>query len=240
MNASPIKRIFLVCLLGAGPVHAAGPSPGHYLAEGGRGDLEIKPAGDKSLRFRLTATGENGHGCDLRGTIKDGRAVLPTGNEGKACTVVFSAAPGSVHVESIDNSGACRDFCGARAWFDGTYLFAARCTRAAKSAARQRFGALYRAGSYARALAELAPVLDECRTVLHWMDAARLRNDIAITQYHLGQLSECRNTLAPVLEYAEGGERQLRNALPPADFERFLPVAKAAWHNASLCQAGTE
>jgi hypothetical protein len=239
MSARRVIEVSLACLLSAGTAHSANPSPGYYLAEGGWGDLKIKPSNGKALPFKLLALGPNAHTCDLEGVIEGNRAILE-GEGGKACTVVFSASPGLVGVAPVDNE-PCRGYCGVRAWFAKTYILpAAKCTPAAKASAQKRFTALYRAKSYTQALAELAPMLTECSKTLHWIEEGHIRNDVAVTQYHLGRIDECKSTLAPVLRDATGDEDSLREALPPTDFDSFLPIAKAAWFNAKLCSSGAK
>lgn len=233
-------KTFMGCVLTAGIAHAASPSPGYYLAEGGWGHLEIKPSSGKSLPFKLFALGANAHTCNLEGVIKGDRAVLDGLEDGKACTVVFSASSGSIQVVPVENE-PCRGYCGMRAWFAGTYVLPGqKCTPEAKDRAQKRFTSFYRAKSYAEALAELTPVLSECHRMLHWIEEGHIRNDVAVTQYHLGRIDECRNTLAPVLKDAGGDEEKLRENLPPTDFDSFLPIAKAAWFNAKLCSSGAK
>lgn len=210
-------------------------SPGYYVTENGWGELTIRPAQGEAQPFRLDVSGANGHSCELTGQIRNGRAVLDGMVAGKPCTVSFVAADQRISVRA-SSFEACRMFCGNRAWFDGTYLRPpAACTPPARRATQQRFQALYKARNYAGALAELAPLLEQCSTTLAWTDAGRVRNDVAITQYHLGRLDDCRATLAPVLAQATRDEASLRDKLPPTDFDLFLPIARAAWFNARLC-----
>lgn len=239
MNTRLLARVSLACLLGAATAQAGNPTPGYYLAEGGWGDLEIKPSNGKALPFKLLALGPNAHTCDLEGVIQGDRAVLE-GEEGKACTVAFSASPGQIRVAPVANE-PCRSYCGMRAWFAGTYILPSpKCTPTAKASAQKRFTTLYRSKSYAQALAELAPILSECSKTLHWIEEGHIRNDVAVTQYHLGRIDECKTTLAPVLKDATGDEDSLREALPPTDFDSFLPIAKSAWFNARLCSSGAK
>ncbi|UYK67452.1 hypothetical protein NG831_04475 [Xanthomonas sacchari] len=39
------------------------------------------------------------------------------------------------------------------------------------------------------------------------------------------------------LERAGSDAEDMRNSLPPSDADGFLPIARAAWHNAALCKA---
>lgn len=239
-TAARLRAALLAGLAGwftATAAWAADPAPGTYITEGGWGTLVVSRSGAKGLQFRLGAMGANGHSCDLRGTIVDGKASLEVGLGEPACSVSFKARPGSVDVEASD-SASCRFFCGMRAWFEGSYLQPSpACTSGAKTATRRRFATLYRAKSYGQAASVLAPVLQECAQTLNGLESGRLRNDMAITLFHLGRRDECLDMLKPVLELAGKDEDELRQALPPSDFELYLPIARAAWHNARLCGA---
>lgn len=234
MGLSSLLSVFLDVSL----VHAAALEPGVYLTEAGKGHLEIQRSSGKALPFRLFSLGPNGHTCDLEGAIEGDRATLRTTDAGSACIVVFSASFKSVRVRPVDD-GPCLEFCGLNAGFAGTYVRPGeRCTPKAKAVSRDRFAALYREGAYARAAAELEPILSECHRTLHWLEAAEIRNDLAITQYHRRRFDQCRQLLTPVLKDAEGGEGELRKVLAPADFDSFMPLAKAARANDKLCTAG--
>lgn len=232
---SVARPLVLVLTLGtvAGSAAAADPAPGTYIAEGGSGSLKITRRG-QALNFAIDTVGANGHLCGLDGRIANARAVLPTMMPGKTCTVTFTPSPGAVEVGVLDNE-PCRDFCGMRAWFPGTYLLPpAECQAAAYTAARRRFNTLYRAKAYAQAEAALSPLLAQCAKTTDWFEEGRVRNDLAITLYHLGQREKCAALLKPVLERG-ANEDQLRENLPPSDFDSYLPIARAAWHNARLC-----
>ena len=107
----------------------------------------------------------------------------------------------------------------------------------AKLATRRRFAALYRAKAYRQAESVLAPLLTECEQTLDWLESGQIRNDVAVTLFHLGRRAECLDALKPVLDMAGQDEGGLRQGMPPTDFEFFLPIARAAWHNARLCGA---
>lgn len=222
-----------------GIVKAESIIPGEYLIEGGGGYLDIKPSKVKHYPFHISTVGANFHTCELEGVIEDSRAVLEGLDEDTVCTVEFSPSHGSIKVSG--NYYECRGYCGLRAGFFGTYILpTAQCTQSGIEKSQQQFANLYRAKSYAKALSKLTPVLTECSETLHWIDSGNIRNDIAITQYHLGRLEECKKTLGPVLEDAYGNEDELRENLAPSDFDVFLPIAKAAWHNKKLCDGSVK
>src|SRR3954468_21666922 len=69
-------------------------------------------------------------------------------------------------------------------------------------------------------------------------DAGWIRNDLAVTQYHLGRLSECQATLAPLAEDAAKTADELRRVFPPFDFGVYWPILQATRHNLRLCAGG--
>jgi len=230
----------LSLLLGFGAAaQAADPaasawSAGEYLSEGGHGRLVISSRAGET-RFDLDEMGANGHSCTVDGVITGREVKLVPAVPGQLCTVKFSTTAQGISV-AHDSSDACRNYCGARADFGGEYLRPeAGCTRAQQQASRKSFNTLYRAKSYAAALAVLSPVLNRCGRLQHWMTNAAIRNDVAITQYHLGQRAECLKTLQPLDARTTSSEAELKELLPPVDFDSFLSTAKATWHNKRLC-----
>ena len=208
--------------------------PGEYIVEGGWGVLTVSASGGRTT-FSIEAVGANGHMCSLDGEIRNLRSRLDTDEESKACEVTFLPKAESIEVSSVD-SEACRYFCGMRASFEGDYLQPIPgCGTKERSKAREQFKKLYDAKSYTKAAAMLDPLLSRCSKVLDWLEAGRVRNDLALTQYHLGQLADCRKTLEPLMEEASKSEAELRENYPPSDFESFFPIAKATLHNAKLC-----
>lgn len=212
--------------------------PGTYLTEHGSGTLSINGQAGAAQDFGIDYIGSNLHTCQLDGDVRELVAHPDTGDAQQRCTVRFRPDAGGVTVDvDAATEDACRQFCGARAWFPGRYLLApAPCTDAARAKSRAGFAAAYKARDYARALAVLEPVLQACERFLRAPDDGGLRNDLAITLFHLGRAADCRTMLAPLMARYPHTEAELREAVPaPGDFEDILPVAKAAWHNDQLC-----
>ena len=59
---------------------------------------------------------------------------------------------------------------------------------------------------------------------------------LALTQYHLGRLADCRKTLAPLAEDAARSDDDLQRDLFPNDFAETLPIVRATRHNLKLCE----
>ncbi|WP_295976227.1 hypothetical protein [uncultured Xanthomonas sp.] len=228
----PLALLALACGAGAAP-----PTPGVYLADGGD-RLDVARDAD-GLGFSLDVTGANGHTCALDGTLQGELGFTRAHDDDPAslCRTRLHAEGDAIRVEAL-TPDTCRDYCGARAWFEGDYRRAApACVPEAAEATRARFLRQYQAKDYANAERTLAALLDGCGKTLFWLDAAQVRTDLALTQYHLGDRASCLRTLAPVLERAGSGAEDVRNSLPPSDADGFLPIARAAWHNAALCKA---
>ena len=216
----------------------ANPAPGHYVTEGGWGHLDVKPAAG-GVAFSIETVGANLHTCSLEGTIRNGVAEVKGDAADPACRVRFKPSPRAVDVESDDATDeACHGFCGARASFPGTYLVEPpECSAAARKRVDADFQRLYKAGSYDAARAQLAPMLSACGRLLDRWSDSRLRNDLAVTLFHLHRAEECRGVLAGLLADYPHTEAELREGLPPGDFDTMLPELRATWHNAKLCGA---
>jgi len=243
--------IFLPALLAAfqGTAIAqapATPAAGEYITAEGWGVLKVTRREGPAAHFSLRATGANAHSCTLEGDVLEGRATLevdspePDGPR-RDCVVLFQPNAQGITVSSSpqdeDEEGGdpCRAFCGMRASFAGKYLTPAPgCTGAERAATRERFQRLYGAKSYAEAEAVLQPLLKRCGKTLG-EEKGWIANDLAITQYHLGRLADCRKTLAPLAGEAARSDEDLRGSLPPFDFEVYLPLIRATRHNLKLC-----
>lgn len=206
----------------------ATPPAGEYIYEGGAGTLTVKAGG----RFDIGTVGANAHTCTLDGIIVQGKAKLAD----SPCVVTFAPSATQV-VVGTNNSDQCRDQCGARAAFDGTYIKpSAACTTKAVAATRKTFKRQYDAKDYATAQTMLAPVLADCDKTLHWVDKGWIRNDLALAQLRSGDSAACRKTLQPLAEDAAKTDNAVKEDYPPADGEIYLPVVRAARTNLKLCK----
>jgi hypothetical protein len=219
------------------------PNPGNYVTDEGWGRLEVKPA-EGGVRVSIDARGGNLHTCGLDGLAQAG-VLMPDGEQdpgtesvpspdlGGACRVRFHPFAGGVEVEADD---ACHGYCGARAWFPGTYFTEpAACQREARARTQSKFDALYKAGRYADAYARLEPQLEACGRFLEFYESGRLRNDLAITLFHLDRKADCRVMIAPVLQGYPRDIDALRSRWGPLEFDDILPLFRSSWHNDALC-----
>jgi hypothetical protein len=213
------------------------PNPAAYEATEGGGSLTVTRDPLGKSRFELEAFGANGHSCRLSGSI-DGTTGL-VDNEGnanpQACKLRFTVKTSSIGVEPSE--GDCRYYCGARASFDNTYWLPPReCRPAERKLRREAFNADYRAKAYANAQAKLEALMARCGNFFNWVEIDELRNDLAVTLFHRGHSDACRRVLAQTRAVRYPDADALRNEMPPGDFDNYLPVAQATWHNLALCQ----
>lgn len=214
------------------------PPVGQYLTEGGWGRLTVTER-DGTRWMSLRTMGPNGHGCGLDGPIDAaGLSQLQPDAGAPACTVRLraTARPGELEVTPLDAS-ACQGYCGARAGgFDGLYRRAVPgCTLPERQRARQAFQRQYEARDYESATTALGPVLARCASVLPALEAAWIRNDLALAQLKAGRRPACRQLLQPLAEQAAQPEAKVREELPPADAQAWLRVLRATRTNLALC-----
>ena len=223
------RTIFTLGLLLAASLAQAQVAPGKYIAEHGFGTLDIKDG-----KFDITSVGGNGHTCGVQGEMKGATGVAE--DEGDVCKIDFKAKDGGYEVTPT-TPDTCRNYCGARAYFEGLYLKPAPgCADEAREATKKSFKTAYGAKDYAKAHALLAPVLQKCARTLGPMETASIRNDLAITLYHLGRKAECRKVLAPMAEDAARKDDDLMADYPPSDWDAYKPLIKAARTNLALCK----
>ena len=210
----------------------------------GRGDFVYLEGGSAhgALTLRgsvlsIETVGANCHSCSLDGTLSGRHGVVRDADAECRLTVAPDGATSlTVTVDGEDADGACRAYCGARASFTGRYARApaARIGRQRSNRVEQS-RRQYAAKDYDAARTTLQALLAECATFMDWLEADRVRNDLALAQFHLGAPELCLQTLGQTLAGRAHGEDDL--ALPPCDRDNDLPTARATWHNRALCQA---
>jgi hypothetical protein len=214
--------------------------PGQYIYTGGGGSLEVKRLTDEKMHFTIATVGGNAHTCSLKGEIVNGEASLNVRVKNQKCVVSFRSTDGGISVSGGDTE-ACRNFCGMRAMFDGVYLKPERgCSDIERHQRRQEFQRKYRGKDYLGAAPILEDILLRCKNVIDWLEEGHIRNDLAITLYHLGRSADCQKTLEPLLAYEIRTEDGLRASLPPTDLDNYWSIALATWHNAGLCEKRNE
>ena len=211
----------------------AGLAPGDYvMVDGGWGTLQVKPGGQA---FSIETVGANLHVCNVDGTIKGG--VGRPQDADADCRIGFKAQDRDIEVTG--EGDGCRNYCGARAYFDGKYrLPPASCVAKNLQKRRNGFLADYKARRYETAYLQVDSLYRECKEFYNWVDIDVLRNDVALTQLRLGHPAGCLKTLQETRAWESPNEKHLEeeSGLPPSDFDMYLSVAKATWTNRWLCE----
>ncbi len=73
--------------------------------------------------------------------------------------------------------------------------------------------------------------------MLSWLEKPSIRNDLAVTLYHLHDRAACLSVLEPLAEDASKTDAAIRENYPPTDADDYLPLIKAARTNLKLCKA---
>jgi hypothetical protein len=222
--------VYAFALLGAHLAFAqvAAPLEGEYVInDGAWGRLQVQGSG----QFKIVTTGANGHQCQLDGVIVKGRSKLAN----SACHVDFKAEGANVNV-TTNGSDDCKSVCGARAWFNGLYLKPPPlCEQKGIAGVRKKFKAEYGAKNYSDALATLSPVATQCKQFLYWIDSGWILNDLALTQFKLGDRAGCLRTLQGLAPDAAKSDEEITGNFPPADSDLYLRVIGATRTNLKLC-----
>jgi len=222
-----------VCALTLAQMAAAAPM--EYGTEAGWGHMLLDRS---SGSVSIDVVGTNGHTCDVgarltgphldRAEVQSCRFQLQTKAQGRIAVVVED-----------DARDACREHCGARAWFEGDYLpLAAACTRTGLD--RQQGEALraYRGKRYVVAFQLWSQRLAACEKTMTWAEVWRWRNDAAIAASHAGRAADCRQlsqaVLADVAAVTLQGETE-PFTFAPSDAETARPLIAAARHNLTRC-----
>lgn len=209
---------------------------GGYVTEKGWGDLVIKPDKGGAQQFAISTIGSNAHTCTLEGEIRNGKAILESG-EAKPCVVSFTPKGKDIEVGS-QTMEQCRYNCGMRAGFAGLYLKPpATCTAQAQKKIRNQFKRLYDKKSFVEARDTLDPLLTDCGRFLFWLEEAWIRNDMAITLHKLGDFPGCQAVLRPLAADAALSDEELKQNYAPSDAASYLSAIKATRTNLRLCKA---
>ncbi|WKB52372.1 hypothetical protein [Eleftheria terrae] len=226
--------------LAAGMAQAAPAiAPGEYLTEHGWGQLTVRPGTQGRQRFELQTEGGNAHVCELGGEIlPDGRLHIDGSDADEPPCHATARLQGRGVAIAHDDADACRQWCGARARFEGLYLKpAAGCTLSEVGRSRAEATRHYKAGRHAQARARLESLLADCSATLGWVDTHWIRNDLALTQYKLGDLAACLKTLEPLAADAAKSDAALREEwVSPVMEDSYLGPVRAARTNLRLCR----
>ncbi len=213
-------------------------APGEYVGEQGYSQLRVRAAAGGAQAFKLMSRGANYHFCELEGAIRNGEARLPeSADDKKPCVVTFKILAKGIEVGE-KNEGACRTYCGMRAYFGGLHELPPKgCAASEIAGQRKAFKAAYDKKEFARARDTLAPVLNDCKRFLVSTDEGWVRNDLALAEHRAGDSAACRTILKGWVELAQTNDQEIKEGYPPSDAEDFLRLAKATRTNLKLCGA---
>lgn len=224
----------LVVTLSLHSVAAALPD-GRYITALGWGKLKLGQSHGRQ-QFDIYSAGPNGQTCSLTGEVKEGRAVLTDSVDASQCTVTFAQQAGGIEIGSLPGQSCQPHFCGTKGNFEGLYLKPeAGCEDIERARTHHGFKQQFERKAYAEARDMLAPLLARCQATLDPMEAAWTRNDLAITQYKLGDRFACQRLLAPLADEAGMSDETLRAHFPPAEAVSHLALAQATRTNLKLC-----
>ncbi|MBA2674122.1 hypothetical protein [Ramlibacter sp.] len=77
----------------------------------------------------------------------------------------------------------------------------------------------------------------DCAKFIEPFALGALRNDLAITRFHLGDAAGCRAALAPLGEYLKTSDEEFKNTLPPAEADASAVLAQSTRFNWRKCAA---
>lgn len=243
MFFKPIRLVLLFCLavaFSAGTRADSELEPGEYiLRQGPWHTLTVKHQADGSANFSIASMVVSRYACYVGGKLSGNRAVItPNDATSAPCNVFFAPRSEGIEVTSEDND-TCRSFCAHISSFDGLYSSPKKgCRPSDVAVKRARFRELYAGKAYKQALDALQPLLRNCESDIWYDDMTWMRNDLAVTNYHLGDHQSCREILAPLEGDArtwEGvDETKIRG-----DQHRILPMMKTTLFNLKLCGANS-
>ena len=224
-----IKRLALAGLIAftAGGAQAQVAS-GTYFMEDGGGTMKITKGA-----FEISTGGAPGV-CNIKGALKGstGRAT-----EEDVCVLSFRAKKDGYEVVIRTEEG-CRSYCGAHASLDGMYYRPAPgCDDSGRKAARAKFRVAYDAKDYAKAETIIAGQLSSCAKTLQPIEAAGVRNDLAITLHHLGRKGECLKVLEPLADEVAQKDEEIEGRYTAAQWQTYKSYVKATRANLALCKA---
>lgn len=119
------KNLLVVLLsYSALAVADSGIKSGMYLrvGDGGVFNVFLDKHGDKI--FRIRTLGSNGHSCSLGGRVDGSRVIVEGPSYADRCDIDVKNTAGKIELSRGRESLGCRDYCGPRAGFYGSYKLA--------------------------------------------------------------------------------------------------------------------
>lgn len=207
----------------AKPKGPAIPS-GTYATERGWGTVEVTGTGS-TQQFRLVTAGGEAQACLMKGELTGRTAKLPTLSGGKPCELRFTRVGNGFKLDETSKNNVCREFCGPDAQFAGQYYRVSNaCQPGSIQKEQDRAKVQIENKAFIAARDRLRPLLRDCQKTLDPWTEAKLRNDIAATHFRIGDFRQCRDVLAPLNEYAEQSDANIRRRYPQAEAEMIIEI----------------
>jgi len=218
---------------------------GNYVTKGGWGSLkistlEIITAHIKKVSYEIETSGGDISTCELSGEIQNGKSKPISWDKNNQCVIDFKTSDDSVEISSNTRQECQLSFCGARASFDGVYIkLKPECEAKSRGIAKVKFATLYNRKKYLEAFQTLEDLLFNCENILDWQELGNVKNDLAITQYHLYDYSECIKTLEPYAKEASMSDNEIlkKYSIDAANADAELRLLRSARTNLKLCSA---
>jgi len=209
------------------PAKPAGPviPAGSYATERGVSTVEVTRQPDGRMVFRLISSAPEAQTCLMQGELK-GRAVsVPTGEGQKPCEMRVTKTGSGFKLEEPGSGNVCRQFCGPRAEFAGTYLkVKPACLPAAIHKEQELARVQIENKAFVSARDRLRVLARDCQRTMDPWTESRLRNDFATAQLKLGDLAGCRQTLEPLKEFAARNNANIRMSYPQAEADMLVEI----------------
>lgn len=219
------------------------PANGHYATQPGWAELVVSFDGSQR-RFVLDSHQGNGRSCSLDGAIQvsTGKVIAHTTQPGMPVCQLQLVAEGNGWRSEVLDVAACRQHCGLQARLAAHFHpLPDACRWSAREQVRASFRQHYSRREYAQALQVLEQLQRQCGGFIDWLEADAIANDLAITQFRLGQPAQCLRTLEKTRVAGFSSEDQLdqlrsRLQLSRLEHQAYLPVARATLYNREKCQ----
>jgi hypothetical protein len=209
---------------------------GEYISNGGRGVMNIEVSKKSAMTFDIQSGSERGV-CDLKGEIKNNKAVLATELDGLSCEIKFANKSDGIVVSS-DESEACRSFCGVNANFTGLYIKPTTgCGSVEVAKADQSFNYFYERKAYEEALSAIQPVFAHCTNTSISIENAQRRKNVAITFHKLKKFDQCLSVLEPLRDDASKTSQTIKQEYMPMEADAYISILKTVRQHLKLCAA---
>lgn len=195
MKSKLLSTFLWIALAPTGAIAADSIVPGTYITEYGGGTFVVSPSTPSTpSKFRIVTWGSNAHNCSGEGEIRDNLAI------GDDCVLKLEPQQNRIKIQL--NDGTCG--CGMNASVEGDFFLEdPYCADANVEKIRNEFSLQYKSSKYQPAKNTLNTLLGKCGRFMDWHLVAEIRNDLAITEFHLGDKAACLKALEPIREFVD-------------------------------------